>query len=27
MNANVWDFQVNPRAGINETAIVPIETR
>jgi hypothetical protein len=26
MNANVWDFQVNPRAGINETAIVPIET-
>jgi len=27
MNANVWDFQVNPRAGVNETAIVPIETR
>jgi hypothetical protein len=24
MNANVWDFQVNPRAGVNETAIVPI---
>lgn len=27
MNANVWDFQVNPRAGINESAIVPIEAR
>jgi len=27
MNANVWDFQVNPRAGINETAIVPIDAR
>ena len=26
MNATVWDFQVNPRAGINETAIVPIDT-
>lgn len=25
MNANVWDFQVNPRAGINESAIVPID--
>jgi hypothetical protein len=25
MNATVWDFQVNPRAGINETAIVPID--
>jgi hypothetical protein len=27
MNATVWDFQVNPRAGINETAIVPIDAR
>lgn len=25
MNANVWDFQVNPQAGINESAIVPID--
>lgn len=27
MNASVWDFQVNPRAGINETAIVPLDAR
>jgi hypothetical protein len=27
MNANVWDFQVNPRAGLNETAIGPIDTK
>jgi len=27
MNATVWDFQVNPRAGINETALVPIDVR
>ena len=27
MNATVWDFQVNPRAGINESAIVPLESR
>ena len=27
MNANVWDFQVNPRAGLNESAIGPIETK
>ena len=27
MNANVWDFQVNPRAGLNETAIGPIQAR
>ena len=27
MNANVWDFQVNPRAGVNETAVVPIDSR
>lgn len=27
MNATVWDFQVNPRAGINETALVPIDAR
>jgi hypothetical protein len=26
MNANVWDFQVNPRAGLNETAIGPIDS-
>ena len=25
MNASVWDFQVNPRAGLNETAIGPID--
>jgi hypothetical protein len=27
MNASVWDFQVNPRAGLNETAIGPIDTK
>jgi hypothetical protein len=27
MNANVWDFQVNPRAGVNESAVVPIDAR
>jgi hypothetical protein len=27
MNATVWDFQVNPRAGLNETAIGPIDTK
>jgi hypothetical protein len=27
MNANVWDFQVNPRAGLNETAIGPIDAK
>ena len=27
MNASVWDFQVNPRAGLNETAIGPINTK
>jgi hypothetical protein len=27
MNANVWDFQVNPRAGLNETAIGPIDSK
>ena len=27
MNATVWDFQVNPRAGLNETAIGPIDAR
>jgi hypothetical protein len=27
MNASVWDFQVNPRAGLNESAIGPIDTK
>jgi hypothetical protein len=27
MNATVWDFQVNPRAGLNETAIGPIDAK
>jgi hypothetical protein len=27
MNANVWDFQVNPRAGLNESAIGPIDSK
>jgi hypothetical protein len=27
MNATVWDFQVNPRAGLNETAIGPIDSK
>jgi hypothetical protein len=27
MNASVWDFQVNPRAGLNESAIGPLETK
>jgi len=27
MNANVWDFQINPRAGLNESAIGPIDTK
>jgi hypothetical protein len=27
MNASVWDFQVNPRAGLNETAIGPIDSK
>jgi len=27
MNASVWDFQVNPRAPLNEAAIVPLDTR
>jgi hypothetical protein len=27
MNASVWDFQVNPRAGLNETSIGPIDTK
>lgn len=27
MNANVWDFQVNPRAGVNESAVVPLDSR
>ncbi|WP_263356858.1 hypothetical protein [Acidicapsa ligni] len=27
MNATVWDFQVNPRAGVNESAIVPLDAR
>ena len=27
MNANVWDFQVNPRAALNESAIVPLDAR
>jgi hypothetical protein len=26
MNANVWDFQVNPRAGLNESALVPLQS-
>jgi hypothetical protein len=26
MNASVWDFQVNPRAGLNESAIAPLDT-
>jgi hypothetical protein len=26
MNASVWDFQVNPRAALNESAIVPIQS-
>ena len=26
MNASVWDFQVNPRAGLNETAVGPIDS-
>jgi hypothetical protein len=25
MNANVWDFQVNPRADLNESALVPLQ--
>ncbi len=27
MNATVWDFQVNPRAGLNESAIAPLDTQ
>lgn len=27
MNANVWDFQVNPRAPLNESAIGPIDAK
>jgi hypothetical protein len=27
MNASVWDFQVNPRAGLNESAIGPIQSK
>jgi hypothetical protein len=27
MNASVWDFQVNPRAPLNESAIGPIDTK
>jgi hypothetical protein len=27
MNASVWDFQVNPRAGLNESAIGPIDAK
>jgi hypothetical protein len=27
MNASVWDFQVNPRAGLNESAIGPIDSK
>jgi hypothetical protein len=27
MNATVWDFQVNPRADLNETAIGPIQSQ
>ena len=27
MNASVWDFQVNPRAGLNEGAIGPIDSK
>jgi hypothetical protein len=27
MNATVWDFQVNPRAGLNEAAIGPIQNQ
>jgi hypothetical protein len=27
MNATVWDFQVNPRATLNESAIGPIDTK
>jgi hypothetical protein len=27
INASVWDFQVDPRSGINESAIGPIDTK
>jgi len=27
INASVWDFQVNPRAGLNESAIGPIRSK
>jgi hypothetical protein len=27
INASVWDFQVNPRAGLNESAVGPIYTK
>ena len=27
MNASVWDFGVNPRAGLNESAIGPIQSK